>query len=82
MEARITVENRKRVFKSPSYRFGVQWIAINDDPGSGDALDVESVRGMVSVLLIADLFGCDPLLVASDVVSERYREAARKMRGN
>lgn len=37
--------------KRASYRHGIEWIALNDDPGSQDAEDVECVSEM-----IADLF--------------------------
>lgn len=67
----ILVEDRKRIHKKPSYRFAVAWIAANDEAGSSDATDREIVAGYVSTLLVADLFGCDPALVAADVVSRR-----------
>jgi hypothetical protein len=40
--------------KRASYRFGVRWIAENDEP---ESVDVEEVAGYVSTLLLADLFG-------------------------
>lgn len=56
------------------YKFGVRWIADNDDPGSSDAQNVEAVKGYISVLLLADLFGKDALEVAEAVVKVRRQE--------
>lgn len=66
---RGAADERKEDVKRASYRHGVSWIALNDDP---DDLDVESVAGYISTSLVADLFDKDPLDVARDVV--RYRE--------
>ncbi len=54
--------------KRASYREGVAWIALNDEPTD---LDPESVDGYVATLLLADLFGKEPREVAEAVV--RYR---------
>lgn len=56
-----------------SYRAGVAWIAENDGSGDPDAVrvNVEEIRGLISVLLLADLFEVESLRVAEDVV--RYR---------
>jgi len=54
--------------KTASYRFGVAWIAENDEPLERD---VDQIDGFVSTLLLADLFGKDPAVVARDVL--RYR---------
>ena len=51
----------------------MQWIALNDGAGDSTALDIDSVRGMVSVLLVADLFEVESERVARDVV--KYRKA-------
>lgn len=61
-----------------SYRRGVEWIALNDDAGSDDARIVEQVRGYISTLLLADLFGKEPREVATDVVRLRMREKGVK----
>ncbi len=58
--------------KREGYKFGVAWIAENDDVGSGDARDVEAVAGYISTLLLADLFHKQPTNVAQDIV--KYRE--------
>ena len=55
------------------YKFGVRWIAENDDPGSPDAQNVEVVAGYVSTLLLADLFHKEPAEVAKDIVRWRNR---------
>ncbi len=57
--------------KRASYRDGVRWIAQNDEPGGQD---VYTVAELVSVLLLADLFGKDPEAVAKAVVACRKRE--------
>ncbi len=53
-----------------SYMFGVRWIAENDEPME---MDVEVVQGMVSVLLLSDLYNVNEKVVARDVVEERER---------
>lgn len=59
--------------KRASYRYGVEWIAVNDDAGSSDATDIPSVSGYISTLLLADLFGKEPDDVACDVVKYRLK---------
>jgi hypothetical protein len=51
-----------------SYRAGVRWIAENDEPLD---MDVESIKGFISTLLLADLFHKDPMSVALAVLNER-----------
>ena len=53
-----------------SYRLGVRWIADNDEP---DEMDPEEISNFISTLLLADLFGKDPMQVANAVVRERKR---------
>lgn len=50
------------------YRYGVMWVALNDEP-----LDesVDSVKGYVSTLLLADLYNKEPVKVAEDIVNYR-----------
>lgn len=60
--------------KRASYRYGVAWIAQNDEAGEDD-LDV--VAEMISVLLLADLFDKTPETVASDVLRRRQKEGDR-----
>jgi hypothetical protein len=59
--------------KRPSYRVGIEWIALNDDDGSAHALSISEVSGMISVALLADLFGKRAIEVAVDVVSFRIK---------
>jgi hypothetical protein len=61
--------------KRASFRYGVAWIALNDEAGSPDALDQSAIAGYVSTLLLADLFDVEPEHVARCVV--RYREKHR-----
>lgn len=53
------------------YRFGVSWIAMNDEPS---CLDFDAISEMISVMLLADLFGKDPLQVAKDIIKFRTRQ--------
>ena len=59
--------------KRASYRDAVAWIAYNDGEGDYDARSVAYVQGMISTLLVADLFGVEPERVARDVVRLRSR---------
>ena len=54
------------------YRYGVRWIAVNDEPGD---FEPDRISGYISTLLLADLFGKDPEEVAADVVTCRKKEA-------
>jgi hypothetical protein len=56
--------------KRASYRFGVGWIALNDETAE---TDVEEIKGQVSVLLLADLFEVEPAKVAADIVDFRKK---------
>lgn len=53
-----------------SYRQGVEWIALNDEPND---LDPENIAGYISTLLLADLFHKDPLDVARAIVRKRVQ---------
>lgn len=52
--------------KRASYREAVEWIALNDEPSNPD------VEELLSVALIADIFGATTERVAADII--RYRE--------
>lgn len=65
----------------PNYRFAVSWIGLNDSPGDADALDAERVSELVTVGLVADLWGKQPLRVATDVVSFRKGSDLRTLAG-
>jgi hypothetical protein len=58
--------------KRPSYRYAIAWIAGNDEPGNEDALRPEVVREMLTVALVADLFGVTDVKVGQDVVAYRF----------
>lgn len=53
---------------SNGYRYGVKWIALNDEPLDEN---VDSVAGYISTLLLADLFNKVPRVVAEDIVKFR-----------
>ncbi len=57
-----------------SFKAAVAHIALNDDPGSDDALNEEAVQGYLTVGLVADIFGVDTEYVARCVVMRRKRE--------
>lgn len=54
--------------KRPAYREAVEWIARNDECTETSA---EAVSGLVSVALVADLFGKDQIEVARAVINFR-----------
>lgn len=54
----------------PGYREAVKWIARNDDP---DEMDAGPVVGLISVALVAALFGKKQIEVARAVI--RFRRA-------
>lgn len=56
-----------------SYRFGIHWIAVNDEP---EELEVETIAELISVMLLADLFGKHTHDVARAIVRERRRMGA------
>ena len=58
--------------KRASYRLAVEWVALNDAAGDDDPPEILS--GLVTVGLVADLFGVDPARVARDVIRVRRRE--------
>lgn len=63
--------------KRASYRNGVEWIALNDEPAETDP---EAVAGLISVCLLADLFGTDTSSVTDDVLRYRKNLAAQERR--
>jgi hypothetical protein len=58
--------------KRQGYKFGVAWVAENDNAGNGDSLD--DIAGYVTTLLLADLFGKDSKDVARDIHEYRTRK--------
>ena len=57
--------------KRPTYQRAIAFIALNDDPGEDYARDVEQVKCMVSVSVVAHLFNKTTLEVAQDIVEFR-----------
>lgn len=55
-----------------SYRFGVMWIALNDEPME---MDSGVVKTFISTALLADLFGKETEEVAVDIVKYKLRNA-------
>lgn len=68
------MKTKARATQRPKYREGVEWIAMNDDPGSSDSLDLEAVAGYISTHLLADLYGMDYKEVGRDVINFRTKE--------
>lgn len=56
-------------------RRGVECIALNDDNGAKDALDVDVVASYVSTSVLADVFDLEPVKVARMIV--KIRKAAK-----
>lgn len=54
--------------KTVRYSQAVEWIALHDEAGT---LDYSEIVGLVSVLMIADLFDKDNVKVAKDVLKVR-----------
>lgn len=63
---------RRRVFRNPSYREAIDYIAYNDEPTE---LDPAAMLGMPSVQLVAAIFGTPAKVVADDVVRYRKKHA-------
>lgn len=56
--------------KRASYKEGIAWIAINDEPTE---MDEQIVSEQISSLLLADLFLVGPEKVGKDIVSFRFK---------
>lgn len=56
-----------------SYANAIDWIARNDDPGSKDAFNPAALQGMITVLLVADIWRSDAARVAGHVVARRHQ---------
>jgi hypothetical protein len=59
--------------KRASYKQAVQWITDNDSAGDNDPVD--ELAGLISVLLVADIFAVDARKVARDVWNKRNPDA-------
>lgn len=59
-------------------RDAVEWIALNDAAGDTEGLTfseaVAEVAGLISVLLVADLWDKDPRVLARQIVRIRKQE--------
>lgn len=53
-----------------SYKAAVEWIAFNDE--AGVEYNQDDLSGLISVALVADLFGKEPMKVAGDVMDVRW----------
>jgi len=51
-----------------SYRHGIDWIAYNDD---GAETDPDVIGSYMTTIMLADLFGKDPEVVAKAVAKKR-----------
>jgi len=60
---------KKAVTRQPSYGDAVRWLALNDETAEHD---IESIDGLTTVLLAADLFGVKPRTLAIDIVRSRH----------
>jgi len=58
--------------KRASYREATRWIALNDSPGDSD----DDVESLITVLLVADIFGVSTERVARDVLRVRRKMGA------
>jgi len=56
--------------KRASIKHAIEWIAENDEP---EELDEELVKGQITVLLIADIFGKERIDIANKIVKYRYQ---------
>lgn len=61
--------------KRASYREGVEWIALNDEPMD---LDPKSISWYISVCLLSDLFKVSNIKVATDILKIRIRESKKR----
>lgn len=67
---------RRTAYKRASFREGIRWIAFNDEP---TITDVDEISALVTVALLADLFGKDAGHVAVHVARERAKEARNEL---
>ena len=68
----------KKKTPRPTYRQAVRWIAAEDEPL---ILKVSELSGLISVALVADLFGKEAITVARDVARLREHKAQAKKLG-
>jgi hypothetical protein len=56
-----------------SYRAGVRYIALYDEPRE---MNPDEMRGYASMHVLAEVFGKDEMQVAEDVIKQRYKQLA------
>lgn len=57
-----------RGHRDSKYSFAVAWIAVNDEPTEKDPV---VICDQMSVVLVADMFGKEPEVVAADIMKVR-----------
>lgn len=60
--------------KRPSYKAAVQWIADNDEPTIRTMERLGEAADLISVMLVADMWGTTASSVAADVIRKRIAE--------
>ena len=55
--------------KRPSLKRAIEWIDDNDSNGDNDPIEI--LQGLISVLLVADLFDTDPREIARRIWNAR-----------
>jgi hypothetical protein len=64
-------------FALPAFERGVTFVAFNDDNASTDALDLDAVAGLISVITLSEAFGLPSDAIAYAVVAKRHEEIDR-----
>ena len=64
----------KRKKKVASWRAGIEWIALNDEPTDTNP---DTISAYISTMLMADLFGVSVWIVTNDILSVRLAEKYR-----
>lgn len=62
----------------PKFQDAIDWIAFNDNNGSDGRLDIDEISSYISVLLVADVWGFPPSLVARKVIAVRKEQDRMK----
>lgn len=73
------MNRNKRVTKRPTYQAAVVWIAHNDNDGMDVTFNtnereqcIQNISEYISTLLVAELFGAKPEVVAADIFRVRW----------
>ena len=59
--------------RHPSLSHAIRWIADNDEPELDEDDDLADMEGLISVMLVADIWGLSPEDVAKRVIAQRQR---------